>query len=354
MHIKTSFSKKLLDWHAINPRDLPWKETRDPYKTWLSEIILQQTKVEQGTPYYEKLVRLFPTVHHLADATEDEVMKAWQGLGYYTRARNLHQASKQIVNEFGGIFPSRHDQILKLKGVGSYTAAAIASFAFDQPHAVMDGNVFRVLARTFGIDKPIDSIEGKKIFRNLAEDLLDKKNPAAYNQAIMNFGSAICTPANPLCHICCFRKACYAFNHQMISQLPRKEKKISVRSRWFNFLFLEDRDDIIIEKRTGKDIWKSLFQFPMIETTGFADASDAMENSPYKKVFSAIDLKITGVSPIIEHRLTHQKIMAQFIHFSLPHEKIKLPLQWKIVKKSEIENFGFPKLIADYCKKFIH
>jgi A/G-specific adenine glycosylase len=257
MTFKKSFSQKLLKWHQMNPRDMPWKKTRDAYKIWLSEIILQQTRVEQGTPYYKKLIKCFPTLQHLANANEDEVMSAWQGLGYYTRARNLRAAAKQIMNEYAGRFPSSYEEILMLKGVGTYTAAAISSFAFDLPYAVVDGNVFRVLSRIFDVRKPVDSAEGKKVFTALANDLLDKENPAAYNQAIMNFGAMVCLPVNPVCNECIFRRSCFAFTHQQVAELPVKSKKNAVRIRWFNFLVLEDGDKVLIEKRKEKDIWKS-------------------------------------------------------------------------------------------------
>jgi len=332
---------------------LPWKKTRDPYKIWLSEIILQQTRVEQGLPYYEKLIRQFPTVKQLAEAQEDEVMKAWQGLGYYTRARNVHAAAKQIMTDFGGKLPSSYDEILKLRGIGPYTAAAIASFAFDHAHAVVDGNVFRVLSRVFGIRKPIDSTEGKRFFIELANDLLDKKNPGDYNQAIMNFGAMVCTPSNPACDQCVFRTSCFAFNHQQISEFPVKSKKNAVRTRWFNFLVFEDGKKIIIEKRKEKDIWNSLFQFPLIETETFADPNEIVNIISKKKFVAKKHLKVNSVSSVIQHKLSHQTIMAQFIRIFLPHEKIKMQNGWKIVKIPDLKNFGFPKLIVNYFEKLL-
>ena len=353
MTLHKSFSKKLLKWHKKNKRDLPWKKTRDPYKIWLSEIILQQTRVEQGTPYYEKLIRQFPTVKHLAEAHEDQVMKAWQGLGYYTRARNVHAAARQIMTDFGGKLPSSHDEILKLRGIGSYTAAAIASFAFGLPHAVVDGNVFRVLSRIFGIRKPIDSTEGKRFFASLANDLLDKKNPGDYNQAIMNFGAMVCTPANPACYQCFFRTSCFAFNHKQVSEFPVKSKKNTVRTRWFNFLVLEDGKKIIIEKRMEKDIWNSLFQLPLIETETFADPNEIVDIISQKKIAVKKHIKVAGVSPVIQHKLSHQTIMARFIRIFLPHKKIKMQSGWKVVKMTGLKNFGFPKLIANYFEKLL-
>ena len=353
MTLQNSFSKKLSKWHERNKRDLPWKRTKDPYKIWLSEIILQQTRVEQGSPYYEKLIRQFPTVKHLAEAKEDEVMKAWQGLGYYTRARNAHAAAKQIMTDFEGKLPSSHDEILKLRGVGDYTAAAIASFAFDLPHAVVDGNVFRVLSRMFGIRTAIDSSEGKRVFIKLANDLLDRKNPGEYNQALMNFGAMVCTPANPGCDQCFLQKSCFAFNHQQISEFPVKSKKNSVRTRWFNFLVFEDGKKVIIEKRKEKDIWKSLFQFPLIETETFADPKQILNIISTKKLAEKKDIKIAGVSAVIEHKLSHQTIMAQFIRIFLPHKKLKMKNGWKAINMGELKKIGFPKLIVNYFEKLL-
>lgn len=354
MILQRSFSKKLLKWHEKNKRDLPWKKTKDPYKIWLSEIILQQTRVEQGTPYYEKLIRQFPTVKHLAAAPEDDVMKAWQGLGYYTRARNAHAAAKQVMTDFGGKLPSSHDEILKLRGIGGYTAAAIASFAFGLPHAVVDGNVFRVLSRIFGIGKPIDSTEGKRFFIKLANDLLDKKDPGEYNQAIMNFGAMVCTPSNPACDQCVFRRSCFAFNHQQVSEFPVKSKKNAVRTRWFNFLVFEDGKKIIIEKRKEKDIWNSLFQFPLVETETFADSSEIINIICQKKIAAKSHMRVAGVSSVIQHKLSHQTIMAQFIRIFLPHEKIKMQPGWMAVKMPDLKKFGFPKLIVNYFEKLLH
>jgi len=352
--LQKSFPKKLLKWYEKNPRYLPWKKTRDPYKIWLSEIIMQQTRVEQGTPYYEKLIKLFPTITHLANASEDEVMRAWQGLGYYTRARNLHAAANQIVTEHNKKFPSSYEDILKLKGVGAYTAAAISSFAFDLPYAVVDGNVFRVLSRAFGIKKPVDSTEGKKTFLDLSHALLDKKNPAAYNQAIMNFGAMVCLPAHPLCEQCFFRKECFAYTHQLVSELPVKSKKKPVRIRWFNFLVIEVGNKLIIEKRNEKDIWNCLFQFPLVETETFAGAAEIVKIISEKKFTSKKHSKAVGISSIIEHKLSHQTIMAQFIRISLPHQKIKMLRNWREIEKSALKNFAFPKLIANYIEKFLH
>lgn len=339
-----------MKWHSANPRSMPWKNTRDPYKIWLSEIILQQTRVEQGLPYYERITKKFPTVNHLANASEDEVLKFWEGLGYYTRARNLHAASKQVVNDFGGKFPDTHEEILKLKGVGPYSAAAIASFAFDLPHAVVDGNVFRLLARYFGISEAVDSTKGKRTFAELAQKLLDKKHPADYNQAIMNFGALVCKPANPACSSCIFKKECVAFTKNAVFDFPVKEKKVMVRNRWFNFLVLENEVEIIIERRNEKDIWKGLYQFPVSETTAYQSETEFLKSWKESSFFSGKKITVKGISKVMEHKLTHQTIYAQFFRIELCKPQKRLPKGWLKVKKSSLAEIGFPVLISNYLK----
>src|SRR5262245_24307425 len=265
--MKPDFTKKLLTWNkSSNKRQMPWKGEKDPYKIWLSEIILQQTRVEQGLEYYKKFIAKFPTVHDLAKAPEQQVFKLWEGLGYYTRCKNLVATAKVISKEKGGKFPNTYEDIKALKGIGPYTAAAISSFAFNLPYAVVDGNVFRVLARVFGVSTPIDSTAGKKYFTQLADDLLDKKQPGTYNQAIMDFGAVICKPEAPLCNQCPFNKTCYAYLNKKISELPVKEKKISIRKRWFYYFIIGNKDQSAIVQRTAKDIWQELYEYPLIET----------------------------------------------------------------------------------------
>ncbi len=342
------FVNKLLQWHVANPRSMPWKNTRDPYKIWLSEIILQQTRVEQGWPYYERITKKFPTVKHLAKAREEEVLKAWEGLGYYTRARNLHAAARQIVNDAEGKFPSTYERILNLKGVGPYSAAAIASFAFDLPHAVVDGNVFRVLSRYFGISEAVDSTKGKKLFSELAQQLLDKKNPAAYNQAIMNFGARVCKPATPECPTCIFKKQCSAYKSNTVFELPVKSKKAGIRNRWFHFLVLENDKEVIIEKRTDKDIWKGLYQFPVLETASRQSQNDFLKAWQQTTFFKGGKIKVNGISDVVAHKLTHQNIFAQFARVPLSIVKKPLPEGWLQIKKSKLKMFGFPVLINNY------
>jgi len=342
-----------MQWHHRNKRDLPWKKTRDPYKIWLSEIILQQTRVEQGLPYYKKMIRRFPSVKQLAAASEDEVMHAWQGLGYYSRARNLHSAAKQIVDDHDGKFPLTYDDILKLKGVGNYTAAAIASFAFNLPHAVVDGNVYRVLARAFGIRDDINSSAAKKKFSALANEILDKKNPAGFNQAIMDFGALICAPV-PRCHNCFFKNSCYAFKRNATAELPKNDKKQNIKTRWFHFFILERNGFLMIEKRTGNDVWKGLYQFPMIETSSFQNAADAVHFALEEKIFSMRKPRILNVSSVIEHRLSHQTINAQFIHVEGNTSFRNQNTGWRKIRKAELKKFPFPKLILNYYKKYLH
>ncbi|MEI7803465.1 MAG: A/G-specific adenine glycosylase [Bacteroidota bacterium] len=275
---KISFTKNLLQWSKKNERSFPWKETNDPYKIWLSEIILQQTRVEQGLPYYLKMVKLFPTVQHLAKAKEDAILKAWQGLGYYSRARNLQSAAKYIMDERHGKIPTDYDGWLKVKGVGPYAAAAIVSFAYNLPHAVVDGNVYRVLSRSFGIDTPIDSTEGKKIFSTLANELIAQKEAGRFNQAIMDLGATVCKPASPQCNTCPVQENCVARKKNLISILPVKGKKLLLKDRYFHFIIAQNEKGFLVEKRNGNDIWKGLYQFPLIEAEKFLSPKKIQEH----------------------------------------------------------------------------
>ena len=262
-----TFSNILIKWYLQNKRDMPWRNTTNPYYIWLSEIILQQTRVEQGTAYYLKFVEIFPTVYDLASAKESEVLKLWQGLGYYSRARNLHFTGNYIVNELNGQFPSTYNEILKLKGVGDYTASAIASFCFDEPTAVVDGNVYRVLSRFFDIETPINSTKGIKYFKELAQELIDVDNAATHNQSIMEFGARMCKPQNPDCEICPLNDKCLALQQNKIKSLPVKDKKIKLKKRFFNYLVLVSSDEkTILNLREGKGIWQGLYEFPLVES----------------------------------------------------------------------------------------
>jgi len=264
--LEKNFSTLLLKWNNTeNDREMPWKAEKNPYRIWLSEIMLQQTRVEQGLNYYHRFISEYPDIKKLAAAPDTAVFKLWEGLGYYSRCRNLLATARFIADELDGKFPDSYEEILKLKGIGPYTAAAISSFAFNLPHAVVDGNVFRVLARVFGIFTATDSTEGKKYFTALANQLLDKKKAGIYNQAIMDFGATVCKPMAPRCSHCPFNKVCYAYLNKKINELPVKEKKISIRKRWFYYLVLEHKDQLAVRERTAKDIWQQLYEFPMIE-----------------------------------------------------------------------------------------
>lgn len=347
--LKSTFSKRLLVWHSTQDRPMPWKGSKNPYWIWLSEIILQQTRVEQGLPYFEKFVEHYPTVQDLANAPEDEVMKLWQGLGYYSRARNLHATAKNISFNLNGDFPNTYKEILKLKGVGPYTAAAISSFAFDLPHAVVDGNVYRVLSRTFGIKTPIDSTAGKKEFNALADTLIDKSKPAAYNQAIMDFGATLCTPKSPNCKTCPFQTNCWALKNQEISNLPVKSKKLVKKKRYFNYLVFNYDNVTYLNKRIQKDIWQNLYEFPMIETPDNVDVT-ALKNTPQwqKYLSNESHFSITKISPPFLQILTHRKIIGRFYEVKLHHPINGHP--FLEIEKNKLKEFAFPKIITRYLE----
>ncbi len=325
---------------------MPWKGEKDAYKVWLSEIILQQTRVEQGLAYYDNFLHNFPTIKDLAAANEKKVFKLWEGLGYYSRCRNLIATARMIAGHYGGVFPGNYNDILSLKGVGPYTASAIASFAFDLPHAVVDGNVYRVLARVFGIEEAIDSTTGKKNFHQLANELLDQKQPGRYNQAIMDFGATICKPVAPLCNHCIFKKHCVAYSCNKIQQLPVKEKKIKQRSRFFYFFIIQHGSKTAIRERLDKDIWQHLHEFPLIELP--------QGNTTDSAVTEALQMKwINGESfikaePVIyRQKLTHQSITAIFIN-SRVHELPGSLRNYEWVDEDRLSAYSFPKIINDY------
>ena len=341
----TDFHLLITDWYRQNKRDLPWRNTKNAYFIWLSEIILQQTRVNQGMNYYLKFIDHYPTAAHLANASEQEVLADWQGLGYYSRARNLHYAAKDIATIHGGKFPQTFEEIRKLKGIGDYTASAIASFAFDLPHAVVDGNVFRVLSRVFDIETPIDTTEGKKIFDELAKQLLDKEHPAIHNQAIMEFGALQCVPSNPNCSICPLMSKCLAFQNKTISERPQKRGKIVPRNRYFHFMQFSRENELLLEKRTGKDIWQHLFQFPLVEFPEELTPDSARE----------ILIKETGMIPAsvsqpIKHILTHQRIYAYVWTFEGFPDQDKFHSDWIIVPKDELSLYPIPRLLDRFLE----
>lgn len=340
-----SFSKILLDWYEYNQRNHPWKQEPDPYKIWLSEIIMQQTRVEQGTPYYLRFVEKYPTVEDLANSPLDEVLKLWEGLGYYSRARNLHQAAKEIVEKYNAVFPQSFDEIVALKGVGNYTASAIASFAFRLPYAVVDGNVSRVLSRIFGIMEPIDFPAGKKAIEKLAHNILDKKRPDLHNQAIMDFGALVCKPANPACNDCPFKIDCFAFKQEKVRELPFKKGKTQKKERKFNYLVLHDENDVLLSQRKGDDIWKGLFQFPELPegTASVEEVRDYVSNKE-------MHLLQSKVIKNYRQTLSHRQVEADF--YLCRVEKI-YPLKIAdsfISKRADLDSFAFPKIIRNFLK----
>jgi len=341
-----SFSEQILYWFDKNKRGLPWRKSKDPYRIWLSEIILQQTKVVQGLPYYQKFIHTFPTILHLAKSSENEVLKLWQGLGYYSRARNLHYTAKEIVKKYNGVFPKDYKTILKLNGIGPYTAAAIVSFAYNLPYAVVDGNVVRLLSRYFGIQTPFDSSAGKKEFQRLAQELLIKEKAGENNQAIMEFGALQCTPKSPNCIICPLQNECFAFNNNLINELPKKMKKLKIKNRYFDFLIINNKENLFIQKRKN-GIWKGLYQFPLIEHEDEKSEREIRTSDGWKKIFKKTRTKITKISFPIKHQLTHQTIYARFWHINT---NSFLPKNTICIRKGELIQYPIPKLLEKYLK----
>lgn len=343
--LKAVFRKSILSWYYRHKRDLPWRKSNDPYVIWLSEIILQQTRVNQGLPYFQKFVKNYPSVQDLANAPEDQVMKDWEGLGYYSRARNLHAAAKHVSEDLKGDFPTAYEDLLKLKGVGSYTAAAISSFAAGEARAVLDGNVFRVLSRYCGIDTPINTGKGKKEFEQLANDFLDMEKPADYNQGIMEFGAMQCVPKNPDCEGCVLKESCVAYANETVDQLPVKEKKMYDRQRYFTFLYIEWAGKVAVEQRTGKDVWNKLFQFPLIESTEWLAPVEVLESYPFAN--NCVVKEVTDLKP---HKLSHQTL-----HCRIVAVKSKTDFNengnWKWVNPEELDSLAFPKPLRSYLDR---
>jgi A/G-specific adenine glycosylase len=334
------FSIILLEWHRENAIAHPWKKDKDPYKIWLSEVILQQTRVEQGTPYYLRFLENYPNIQSLAEASEDEVFKLWEGLGYYSRAKNLLFTAKKIAFELKGSFPSTYEDLLNLKGVGKYTAAAIASFAFNLPHAVVDGNVIRVLTRYFGIETPSDTAEGIKLIEDLAHKILNKENPGSHNQAIMDFGSMICKPQKPLCMSCPFQGTCKALQgNQGPNSFPVKKRKIQKSNLYLYYIVFIKEDEIAIRKRTLKEIWPNLYEFYLIESSDVK--KDPLEVSQ--------NLNVVNVSKAYKHLLTHRNLEIYFIQCEFSGNNPQLPEGMFFTKN--FTKFAFPKVLNSYIKE---
>lgn len=349
----SKFPALLIQWNRLhNTRKMPWKGEKDPYKIWLSEIILQQTRVEQGLKYYEKFVSSFPDIHKLASAKDEKIYKLWEGLGYYSRCKNLIETARFISKNLNGKFPDTFENILALKGVGHYTASAIASFAYNLSYAVVDGNVFRVLSRLFGIKKPIDSTEGKRFFSQLANELLDKKQPGIYNQALMDFGAVICKPQNPLCQNCIFKNDCYAYKNKQVNNLPVKEKKLKIITRWFTYLVIEYNNKVYLRKRDEKDIWKNLFEFALIEIEKEVSIKKILSKAEKAGIVKKGCYRISEISPLYTQQLSHQKIIGRFIKVSLKKE-LTLP-GFKAVPLKNLSRHAFPRIINSYFEKRQH
>lgn len=353
--ISSHFSKKLIPWYLHNKRELPWRKTLNPYHIWLSEIMLQQTRVLQGLPYYLKFVEAYPTVADLANATEDEVLKMWQGLGYYSRARNLHTTAKMVSEEMDSIFPDNYNDLLKLKGVGDYTASAIASISFNQPEAVVDGNVYRVLSRYFGIFIPINTSKGQKEFKQLAQQLLDKKQPGTFNQAIMEFGARYCVPQNPDCGNCIFNDSCSACQKNKVSELPVKIKSKPVKTRYFNYLvILSENEETILQQRNEKGIWHKLYEFPLIETSENISLSTLKKHPQFKDFFEKIkieNISLFNEKPVI-HKLSHQHLNTRFWMIETPSLTTQVKTPKASVPFSELSHYAVPVLIENFLSEF--
>jgi A/G-specific adenine glycosylase len=343
------FSNDIIEWYKENRRTLPWRDTKDPYRIWLSEVILQQTRVNQGLPYYLKFIEAFPTVKDLASATEDTVLRLWQGLGYYSRARNLHRCAKVVVEKYEGTFPSSFNELILLPGIGTYTAAAIASIAFNRKVAVVDGNVYRVLARIFGITKDIASTEGKKHFWELANQLVSEKNPGDHNQAVMEFGAMHCTPLAPKCESCPFARNCVAYNQDLVSQLPVNEKKINKRTRYFFYFILRDGQKIAMKKRTEKDIWNGLYEFHLVESDKEKKLTELVKRDD---LLALLNFRDAGR---IKHILTHQVLEIRFFEAVLEKEFLtknkELLKRFSFISMKKAGEMPKPIAITRYLEK---
>ena len=349
--MKADFTRNLLKWNATqNSRSMPWKGERDPYKVWLSEIILQQTQVSQGRGYYEKFISAYPNIVALANASDDDIYKLWEGLGYYTRCKNLIATARIVAYTNNGIFPCSYEEILNLKGIGPYTAAAISSFAFNEKRAVVDGNVQRVMSRYFGISTPVDTPEGKKLFADLSQSLLDVDSPAKYNQALMDFGATICKPRNPVCKECVQNKDCEAFKGGFTNELPVKIKLTKKTTRWLYYFMIENNDCVYIRKRQGKDIWQNLHEFVLFES---GDEQSQAVKLFLDKLLQHQTYTIVHSSEIQTQQLTHQRIMGRFFKIRLNNSSPVLD-NYSLVSKSNLHAYAFPRFINSFLEKNLH
>ena len=347
MHI----TQELINWYNSNKRDLPWRHTTDAYTIWLSEIILQQTRVEQGLPYFYRFLEAYPTVTDFAAAAEDDILKLWQGLGYYSRGRNMLKTALQVQQQYGGVFPTAYAELIKLKGIGEYTAAAIASFSTNEACAVLDGNVYRVLSRYIGIAEPIDSTTGKKIFKQEAANFLDAENPAIHNQAMMELGALVCKPRNPACGACPIKLDCYAFLHNAATSLPVKSKKVNIRERYFNYFLIEDNGRILVNKRGEGDIWANMYDLPMIETSQQVTIDELAAMPETIDAFGK-ELIITKILPTVKHILTHQRLFIRLI--VLDQKLLNINPNWVFIEVENLKKLALPKAIFIFLDNFLN
>lgn len=352
-----NITESLLHWYSQNKRPLPWRETRDPYKIWLSEVILQQTRVAQGTDYYHRFLIAFPDVQSLAAAAEQEVLKLWQGLGYYSRARNMHHTAKEIVEKHKGIFPGSAAGLKSLKGIGDYTAAAIASICFEEPIAVLDGNVARVITRLYAIDVAIDTNIGRKTITDLANTLLDKNHAGAFNQSVMELGALVCTPKSPSCLTCPLAFACEALKNNTIEKFPVKTPKKAATIRHMNYLvisFMQNNEEfILMRKRTGHDIWKNMYDFPCIETENAADTPQVLDRYEKQELWGTLPYVIKHISDEYIHQLSHRRLLAKFVRIAvqgIPEMKENIVF----VPKDQIAELPIPRLIDRYITNWVN
>lgn len=348
------FSKRLIDWYEVHKRDLPWRQTIDPYIVWLSEIILQQTRVDQGLPYFQRFKENHPTVQSLASASNEEVMRLWQGLGYYSRARNLHKAAKTVVEKHGGSFPNTFEDLLSLPGIGPYTASAIASFCYNLPNAVVDGNVIRVISRFYGITEPVDQSDTKKKLDQLAHQLLSKNDPSTHNQAIMEFGALYCKPVAPDCDQCIFKTECVAHRRGVVHEIPFKSGKTKIRNRYFNYLITTEMGITLLRKRTGKDIWQDLFEPPMIESNASLSAQEIKETTLWKDLFGNKKIDVSSVRDRKPHKLSHQTIHCRIFFLDAILDANDLKSKGIVsAQNRELDKYAVPRVIEQLFEECV-
>ncbi len=342
------FKDIIIKWYNENRRDLPWRNTNNPYYIWISEVILQQTRVAQGINYYHRFIEAFPTIKDLAESNIDKVMKVWQGLGYYSRARNMHSAAQQIMIDYEGKLPRSYHELLKIKGLGPYSAGAIASFAYKEVVPAIDGNVYRVISRIYGVFASSEKASGKKEFFNLTMELIDPKHPDIFNQSLLDFGAMQCVPRNPDCINCPFDSICYANRNNLVGQLPVKGKKIATRDRFLNYITIRYKDSTFIQRREAGDIWTSLYEFPLIETNCSVELEVLMTNSSWKDLFGSAKVKILHFSPPIKHPLSHQILYTRFVIVEISKPSYFLKSNYLNVSIPNIQDYSIPKVIDNF------